>query len=86
MARSSVPGVAIRGIATCVPDRVFDNVKDTTAFPPAEVRKVVAMAGVAQRREVYEAAERAGADFVFDKPIDLDELRNVVSWLASGND
>lgn len=36
--------------------------------------------------EVYEAAERAGADFVFDKPIDIDELRNVVSWLASGND
>jgi 3-oxoacyl-[acyl-carrier-protein] synthase-3 len=55
MARSSVSGVAIRGIVTCVPDRVFDNVKDTTAFPPAEVRKVVAMAGVAQRRVVDEA-------------------------------
>jgi two-component system response regulator PrrA len=36
--------------------------------------------------EVFEAAERAGADFVFDKPIDVEELRNVVSWLASGND
>jgi DNA-binding response OmpR family regulator len=36
--------------------------------------------------EVYEAAERAGADFVFDKPIDMDELRNVVSWLASGHE
>ena len=36
--------------------------------------------------DVYEAAERAGADFVFDKPIDMEELRNVVSWLASGNE
>jgi CheY-like chemotaxis protein len=36
--------------------------------------------------EVFEAAERAGADFVFDKPIDVEELRNVVSWLASGNE
>lgn len=33
--------------------------------------------------DVYEAAERAGADFVFDKPIDMEELRSIVSWLAT---
>jgi 3-oxoacyl-[acyl-carrier-protein] synthase-3 len=35
-----------------VPARTFDNVKDTTAFTRDEVRKVVAMAGVSQRRVV----------------------------------
>lgn len=33
--------------------------------------------------EIYAQAERAGADFVFDKPVNTEELRSVVSWLAS---
>ena len=35
-----------------MPSHRFDNAKDTTAFPAEEVRKVVAMAGVATRRVV----------------------------------
>jgi len=50
MAQSVVSGVSIRGIATSVPDHTFNNVRDTTAFPKDEVRKVVAMAGVTERR------------------------------------
>ena len=50
MAQSVIEGMHIRGIATSVPDHTFDNVRDTTAFPKNEVRKVVAMAGVAERR------------------------------------
>jgi 3-oxoacyl-[acyl-carrier-protein] synthase-3 len=50
MAQAAVKGLVIRGIATSVPERTFDNVRDTTAFPKDEVRKVVAMAGVTERR------------------------------------
>ena len=40
----------IAGIRTCVPARSSDNLYDNTAFSPAEIRKVVAMAGVRNRR------------------------------------
>jgi len=50
MAQSVIQGVNIRGITSSVPDVVFDNVRDTTAFPKSDVRKVVAMAGVTERR------------------------------------
>lgn len=50
MAQASTSGVRIRGLATAVPARRFHNVDDTVGFPPAEVRKVVAMAGVTERR------------------------------------
>lgn len=50
MAQSVLKGPAIRGIATSVPTRTFNNLRDTTAFPKDEVRKVVAMAGVIERR------------------------------------
>jgi len=42
----------IVGISTCVPSARFDNLKDTSQFSEMEVRKVVAMAGVAARRVV----------------------------------
>jgi len=42
----------IVGISTCVPSARFDNLKDTSEFSQTEVRKVVAMAGVAARRVV----------------------------------
>ena len=50
MAQSTLTGVSIRGIASAVPATSFHNLQDTTAFPKAEVRKVVAMAGVVERR------------------------------------
>ena len=50
MARTIVRGAAVRGIATAVPAARFHNVTDTTAFSKDEVRKIVAMAGVVERR------------------------------------
>jgi 3-oxoacyl-[acyl-carrier-protein] synthase-3 len=49
MAATKIKGPRIAGISTCVPARQFDNLNDTTDFPPEEVRKVVAMAGVSFR-------------------------------------
>jgi 3-oxoacyl-[acyl-carrier-protein] synthase-3 len=50
MAQSIINGVSIRGVASAVPAYTFSNVRDTTAFSKEEVRKVVAMAGVVERR------------------------------------
>jgi 3-oxoacyl-[acyl-carrier-protein] synthase-3 len=55
MAQSIVSGVSIKGLVTSVPVGTFNNVRDTTAFPKDEVRKVVAMAGVTERRVVDDA-------------------------------
>jgi 3-oxoacyl-[acyl-carrier-protein] synthase-3 len=52
MSQSVLAGVSIRGIATSVPCGIFDNLRDTTVFPADDVRKVVAMAGVNERRVV----------------------------------
>lgn len=67
MSRSSIEGFRIAGVSTCVPPRVADNLDPALGFDPEEVRKVVAMAGVRERRIVddgvtsadlcYEAAE-----------------------------
>ena len=64
MAQTVVPGVSIKGVVTAVPETTFDNVRDTTAFPKEEVRKVVAMAGVSQRRVVDSAT--CSTDLCFD--------------------
>lgn len=68
MSKSTIEGFRIAGVATCVPPRVIDNLSDGTGFDPGEVKKVVAMAGVRERRVVdsgvtsadlcFEAAER----------------------------
>ena len=68
MSRSTIGGFRIAGVATCVPPRVVDNLSDSLGFDAGEVRKVVAMAGVRERRVVepgvtsadlcFEAAER----------------------------
>jgi 3-oxoacyl-[acyl-carrier-protein] synthase-3 len=50
MAFTRIKGPRIAAIATCVPKKRFDNLKDTTDFTQDEVRKVVAMAGVNYRR------------------------------------
>lgn len=40
----------IAGISSCVPSRVFDNLVDAKDFPKDDIKKVVSMAGVKQRR------------------------------------
>ncbi len=50
MATASIRGARIAGVASCTPKRVYDNLTETAQFDPAEVRKVVAMAGVNRRR------------------------------------
>jgi 3-oxoacyl-[acyl-carrier-protein] synthase-3 len=49
MALTSIPACAIRAVCSCVPQRCFDNLRETTAFEPEEVDKVVKMAGVLTR-------------------------------------
>jgi 3-oxoacyl-[acyl-carrier-protein] synthase-3 len=49
MAFTSTPAGVIRAVCSCVPKHCFDNLRDTTAFEPAEVDKVVRMAGVRTR-------------------------------------
>lgn len=50
MASSSLSNCRIAGVSTCVPEKVFDNLNDATDIPKDEIRKVVAMAGIKQRR------------------------------------
>jgi 3-oxoacyl-[acyl-carrier-protein] synthase-3 len=52
MSRHSIAGFRIAGIASCVPSRVENNLADDLGFDPGEVRKVVQMAGVRERRIV----------------------------------
>lgn len=46
---TSTQSAVVRGIASCVPPRQFDNLAEATDFPPEEVEKVVRMAGVRTR-------------------------------------
>ena len=67
--------MAVRGIATAVPDRTFNNTRDTTAFPKEEVRKVVAMAGVSERR--IADSTTTSADLCYDA---AEALLNRIGW------
>lgn len=60
MARSIVNGARIAGVVSCAPRATFDNVTDAAQFPRDDVRKVVAMAGVARRRVA--SAEQCSSD------------------------
>src|SRR5262245_53497691 len=46
---TSTRSAAVRGITSCVPATIFDNLTDSSDFEPDEVEKVVAMAGVKTR-------------------------------------
>ena len=46
---TTTPACTIRAICSSVPERVFDNLTETTAFDPKEVEKIVRMAGVRTR-------------------------------------
>jgi 3-oxoacyl-[acyl-carrier-protein] synthase-3 len=50
MAKCTIRGAAIRGVASAVPSRRFDNFTDAKGFSGDEVRKVVGLAGVKSRR------------------------------------
>lgn len=50
MSLSRIGGFSIAGIATCVPPQIADNADCAERYGAAEVRKVVAMAGIRQRR------------------------------------
>jgi 3-oxoacyl-[acyl-carrier-protein] synthase III len=50
MSRSTLSGFRVAGVSTCLPAGVVDNLDPANGFDPEEVRKVVAMAGVKQRR------------------------------------
>jgi 3-oxoacyl-[acyl-carrier-protein] synthase-3 len=49
MAFSTLDNFRVRGVATCVPPRRIRNDRDVPGIDPAEIRKVVAMAGVKHR-------------------------------------
>ena len=51
----TTPSCRIRAVCSSVPDRLFDNLKETTAFDPKDVQKVVKLAGVRTR---YMASEQ----------------------------
>jgi len=52
MTTAILEGAALKGVAICVPDRIFDNIKDSDNFDPQEVKKVVTIAGIKRRRIV----------------------------------
>jgi 3-oxoacyl-[acyl-carrier-protein] synthase III len=69
MSRSTVEGFRIAGVATCSPPRAVDNLDPTLGFEADEVRKVVAMAGVRERRVVEDGV--TAADLSFEAAEDL---------------
>lgn len=52
MTTAILNGIKLKGVSTCVPSRVYDTQKDTQNFDPREVKKVVSMVGVKERRIV----------------------------------
>ena len=63
MSQASIEGFRIAGVATCVPSRVVDNLSGSLGFDAGEVRKVVAMAGVRERRVVDTGVTSADLSF-----------------------
>jgi len=69
MSRSTIEGFRVAGIASCVPSRVVNNLSDDLGFDAGEVKKVVSMAGVQQRRIVDPGI--TSADLCFEAAADL---------------
>ena len=63
MSRSTLEGFRVAGVSTCLPPRVADNMDPASGFDPEEVRKVVAMAGVRQRRVVDDGVTASDLSF-----------------------
>ena len=51
MAKSSMRGMAVRGVTACVPPREINNELDYPWFDANEIRKITAMAGIKSRRQ-----------------------------------
>ena len=64
MSRSTVDGFRLAGVATCVPPRVVSNQDPSLGYGAIDVRKVVSMAGVRERRVVDEGV--TSADLCFE--------------------
>ena len=75
MSRSSIEGFRIAGVATCVPSHSISNLDPALGFDAEEVRKVVAMAGVRERRVVDDGV--TSADLCFEA---ADELLGRLGW------
>ena len=75
MSRSSIEGFRVAGVATCVPSRSVSNLDASLGFDPEEVRKVIAMAGVQQRRVVDEGV--TSADLCFEA---AERLLKALDW------
>jgi len=55
MSTTNISGSRIAAIGTCVPSNKFNNIIETSEFTRDEVRKVVALAGVRERRLASES-------------------------------
>lgn len=75
MSRSSIEGFRVAGVATCVPARTVNNLDASLGFDPEEVRKVVAMAGVRERRVADDGV--TSADLCFEA---ADRLVERLGW------
>src|SRR5256885_8321184 len=75
MSRTTIEGFRIAGVATCVPPRIVNNTSDALGFDPGEVRKVVAMAGVQERRVVEDGV--TSADLCFEA---AEQLLQRLGW------
>ncbi|WP_280153992.1 ketoacyl-ACP synthase III [Piscinibacter sp. XHJ-5] len=75
MSRSSIEGVRIAGVSTCVPPQSVSNLDPNLGFDPEEVRKVVAMAGVKERRIVGDGV--TAADLCFEA---AEQLLDRIGW------
>jgi 3-oxoacyl-[acyl-carrier-protein] synthase-3 len=49
MSQTRIEGFRVAGVSTCTPPHVVNNLGDDLGFDPAEVKKVVSMAGVRER-------------------------------------
>ena len=78
MSRSSIEGFRIAGVATCVPAQSVSNLDPSLGFDPEDVRKVVAMAGVRERRVAGDGV--TSADLCFEA---ADDLLNRLEWPRS---
>jgi 3-oxoacyl-[acyl-carrier-protein] synthase-3 len=75
MSKSTIEGFRVAGVATCVPSRAVNNTSDALGFDPGEVRKVVAMAGVQERRVVDDGV--TSADLCFEA---AEQLLQRLGW------
>jgi 3-oxoacyl-[acyl-carrier-protein] synthase III len=74
MATTHIRGARIAAVGTCVPSRRFDNITETSEFPKDDVKKVVAMAGI--------AARRVGGDSICSSDLCLEATEKVLDSLA----